>query len=201
MPASKTRELKTELRSELCRKAIHILIALVPALAALNFHNTALLLMAGVLVYASTEIMRFLGFSLPIISTFTAAVSRKREKDGFAIGPVTLGLGAFLTLVLFPPQVAAAAIYTLAFGDSAACLAGKYLGRIRPVFLAGKSIEGSLACFLVSALVTWLVFHDWKTAAAVGFAAALIDALPFKDFDNLLMPLAAGAAAIIILNC
>ena len=188
--------MQNRMKSELIRKGIHILIALVPELAALNRSHTALLLMVGVLFYAWVESLRFVGFSPPLFSSVTKAVLREREQGRFALGPVTLGLGALLSLLLFPPQAAAAAVYALAFGDSAATLAGKFLGRIRPAFMAGKSLEGSLACFIATTLAGFLVFQDWKTALAIGVASMLAEALPFGDFDNLLLPLAAGLAAL-----
>ena len=185
-----------ELKAELARKCIHLLIALVPALASLDLSNTALLLMGGILFYTCAESLRFLGFSLPLISSVTAAVARKRELGHFALGPVTLGLGALLALLLFRPEAASAAIYALAFGDSASTIIGRFLGRIRPAFLQGKSIEGSLACFAAAALAVFFVFHDWKPALAVGLASFIVDILPLDDFDNLLLPLAAGLAAM-----
>ena len=186
-----------ELKSELARKGIHALIAAVPTLAAIDFSNTALLLMGGILFYSWAESMRFLGFSMPVITPVTAAVLRTREQGRFALGPVTLGLGALLSLLLFPANVAAAAIYALAFGDSAAGLTGRFLGRYRPAFLSGKSIEGSLACFAVSFFAGFMVFREWKIAMAVGLGSMLADALPIKDFDNLLLPIAAGLCAMI----
>jgi len=188
-----------ELKAELIRKAVHILIAMVPALAEMNRSNTVLLLMGGVLFYTWAESMRFLGFTLPFISSFTGAVLRKREQGRFALGPVTLGLGALMALLLFPSNVAAAAIYALAFGDSAAGLVGRFLGRMRPAFLAGKSLEGSLACFVSAFLAGFMVFQEWKIAIAVGLGAAFADALPVKDFDNLLLPLTAGLGALVFL--
>jgi phytol kinase len=182
---------------ELLRKSIHMLIALVPSLAAIDRSNTALLLMAGVLFYFCAESLRFLGFSLPLVSSVTRVVSRKREQGHFALAPVTLGLGALLAISIFPPTAASAAIYALAFGDSFSTLTGKFLGRIRPAFLFGKSVEGSLACLAVSTLVGYLVFSNTKTALAVGFASVLVDALPIREFDNILLPLVAGFAALV----
>jgi phytol kinase len=189
-----------EIFPELLRKSIHMLIALVPTLAAFDRSNTALLLMVGVLFYSCAESLRFLGFSLPLVSSVTRVVSRRREQGHFAIAPITLGLGAFLAISIFPPPVASVAIYALAFGDSVSTLTGKFLGRLRPAFLFGKSIEGSLACFAASALAAWLVFSDLKTALAVGFASVLVDALPIREFDNILLPLAAGFAALVFCN-
>jgi len=189
---------KAELGMELFRKSIHMLIALVPSIVvAIGCSDTALLLMGGVLFYACAEGLRFLGFSLPVISVVTRAVSRKKERGHFALAPVTLGLGALIAISVFPQKQAAAAIYALAFGDSASTLVGKCLGRLRPAFLSGKSLEGSFTCFTVSTLAAYLVFSDLKTALAVGFASLLIDALPLGEFDNILLPLAAGFAALI----
>ena len=180
------------MKTELLRKGIHILIALVPFLAALNRSHTALLLMGGVLFYAWVEGLRFVGFSPPLVSSLTRIVLRKREHDRFALGPVTLGLGALLSMLLFPPQAAAVAVYALAFGDSAATLAGRFLGRIRPAFMAGKSLEGSLACFVAATLACFLVLSDWRIALVTGLVSMTVEAFSFRDFDNLLLPLAAG---------
>ena len=191
------KSIKEELQAEFARKGIHLLIAVVPGLASIDLSNTALLLMAGTLFYTVAESMRFLGFSMPVISPVTETVLRRREQGRFALAPVTLGLGALLALLLFPAPVAAAAIYALAFGDSASSLIGKSLGRLRPAFLKGKSLEGSLACVTTSFLAAFFVFREWKTALAVGLASLLIDALPLREFDNLFLPLAAGLAALI----
>jgi len=186
-----------EFKAEFVRKAIHALIAFTPSLAALDRSGTALLLMGGILFYTCMESLRFLGFSPPLFSAVASAAMRKRERESFALGPVTLGLGALLTLILFPPQPAAAAIYVLAFGDSTSGLYGRFLGRIRPAFLQGKSLEGSLVCFSVSFLAGFLVFGEWQTALAVSLAATIVDALPLGDLDNILIPLAAGLAALL----
>ena len=184
------------MKAELARKGIHLLIAFVPLLAALNRSHTALLLMAGLLVYVWAESMRFLGFSPPLIATVTKKVLRDRERGGFALGPLTLGLGALLALILFPPKVAALAIYAVAFGDSASSLVGGFFGRLRPDFLKGKSIEGCAACFAATALAGFIVFSDWRPALAAALAALLTDLLPLEDFDNLILPLAAGLGAL-----
>ena len=192
------KSIKEELQAEFARKGIHLLIAVVPGLASIDLSNTALLLMAGTLFYTVAESMRFLGFSMPVISPVTETVLRRREQGRFALAPVTLGLGALLALLLFPAPVAAAAIYALAFGDSASSLVGKFLGRIRPAFLKGKSLEGSLTCITVSFLAGFFVFREWKTALAVGIVSLVIDALPLREFDNIFLPLAVGLGALVI---
>ena len=189
--------LRKQLKTELIRKCIHISIALVPLLASWNRSYTALLLMAGVFFYTCAESLRFLGFSLPLVSSITVAVSRNREQGHFVLAPITLGLGALLALLLFPPQIAAVAIYALAFGDSASAIIGRTLGRIRLSFLFGKSLEGISACFIAATLSGYLVFHDIKMALVAGLTSLIVDALPLRDYDNLLFPLAVGFATLI----
>jgi dolichol kinase len=108
------------------------------------------------------------------------------------LGPVTLGAGALLSLLVFPPVTAAVAVYTLAVGDSVSSLAGKFFGRLRPAFLCGKSVEGSLACFAAVFLCSRLAGGSPFAALIAAIAATVAEALPLKDWDNIFIPLATG---------
>ena len=180
------------LRVELVRKALHFLIALSPVMAAADLSLTLIALMIGILSYVCFESLRLKGISVPIISSLTAMASRPRDQGRFVLGPVTLGLGAFLALSLFPFEAASIAIYALAFGDGFAGLVGKTFGRIRPDFLFGKSLEGSLACFFAVLIASWRVCHDLPLSLSLAFAATIAEALPLEDFDNVVLPLVVG---------
>jgi dolichol kinase len=181
-----------ELRTELVRKSIHFFIALSPGMAALNRPVTVILLMAGTLFYTGMEALRLSGTHVPLISTLTNMASRSRDKSHFVLGPVTLGLGALLALLFYPSPAASAAIYALAFGDGLASLVGKIVGRIRPAFLLGKSVEGSLACFLAVFFMSYQVLQNFRIALIAAITATLVEALPLKDYDNLALPLSVG---------
>jgi dolichol kinase len=187
-----------DLRSELLRKALHILIALSPTLAKISRPFTIALVAAGVVFYICMEGLRRRGIHIPLISSVTEFASRPRDQGHFVLGPVTLGTGALLSLILFPPQTAAIAIYALAFGDGAAGLVGRVFGRIRPGFLCGKSVEGSVVCFVVVFAVAWFVCRGEDsaihTALIAAIAAVPIEALPTKDWDNITIPIAVGCA-------
>jgi dolichol kinase len=114
----------------------------------------------------------------------------------FVLGPVTLGAGAFLALLLFPPQAAAIAVYALAFGDGTASLAGKFFGRVP--FLFEKSLEGSLACFLGTLISAALVSREWRTALIIAAVTTAAELIPVRDWDNIIIPLAAGSAALFL---
>jgi dolichol kinase len=181
-----------EVKAELVRKSIHFLIALSPGMALFNYSLTVFLLIAGVLTYVFMEILRLNGIKVPLVSNLTAMASRPRDMGVFVLGPVTLGIGAILALLLFPPPVACIGIYALAFGDGFAGLAGKLFGRFRPAFLFGKSIEGSVTCFAATYISAFMFSHNNIISIAAAITATIVEALPFKDYDNIVLPLVVG---------
>lgn len=127
---------------ELIRKAIHLLVALVPPLAAVNLPVTMGLLMAGTLFYTAAEAMRLTGIRVAVVSGLTVAAARPGD-TGFVLGPVTLGLGAMLALLLYPLPASAIAIYALAFGDSAASVIGMAFAGRRMPLNRNKTVPGT----------------------------------------------------------
>jgi len=180
------------LRTEIIRKVIHFLIALAPSMAAINKPFTVFLLLIGTLSYTFMERMRLSGVNVPIISSITSMASRRRDAGNFVLGPVTLGFGALLALLLYPSPVAAISIYALAFGDGVASLVGKFFGNWRPAFLFGKSVEGSIACFAAVFISAYAVSGYVQIALIAAFVATLVEALPLKDYDNLAIPVTVG---------
>ena len=182
-------------KTEVIRKSIHFLVALCPGMAVINYPLTVLALMTGVLGYTIMEQMRLAGVEVPLVSTLTSMASRPRDMNHFVLGPVTLGIGALLALLLFPSPAACIGIYALAFGDGFASLVGKLFGRIRPAFLLGKSVEGSMACFFAVFISAWLVSRDYTVSLIAAVTATTVEALPLKDYDNVALPLIVGAVA------
>jgi len=179
-------------KSEIIRKALHFLIALSPVMAAFNKPFTVFFLLSGTIVYSIMEYLRLSGINIPVFSRLTRIASRPRDNGHFIMGPVTLGFGALLALLLYPSPAAAIAIYALAFGDGLASLVGRFFGKWRPVFLFGKSIEGSMACFAVVFLCAFAVSNNLHIALAAAFTATIVEAMPLKDYDNLVIPVAVG---------
>jgi dolichol kinase len=183
-----------ELMTEIVRKSIHFLIALSPSLASISRPFTVLFLIIGTLGYTYMETLRLAGVKVPLISSLTSMASRSRDLGHFVMGPVTLGMGALLALLLYPSPAASIAIYALAFGDGFASLIGKFFGRIRPAFLCGKSIEGSLACFLAVLISSYGVSRNFRIAFIAALTAMAVEALPLEDYDNLALPMIVGLA-------
>jgi dolichol kinase len=188
--------LTQELRIEVLRKSIHLLIGFVPLLAALNLGLAIGLLAGGLLFYAACEELRIKGYDVPLVSKVTAQAARRRDSGKYVLGPITLGLGALLALLLYPNPAASIAIYALAFGDGLSSLVGKAFGRIRLPGTGGKSLEGSLTCLAAVFISAFALTGDAMRSFAVALAATIVEAVPTKDFDNIILPLLTGAAAL-----
>lgn len=195
IPTDSKKPWAAELRVELIRKSIHLLIGLTPTLATWNFGMTVALLASGILVYSFAETMRLRGYDIAVIGTLTAMAARRRDAGRFVLGPVTLGIGALLALALYPQQAASIAIYALAFGDGLSSLVGKAIGSVRLPFTGGKSLEGSLTCFAAVMSSAYAVSGDAPRSAAIALVATITEAAPTKDLDNILLPVVVGLAA------
>jgi len=186
-------------KSELVRKSLHFLIALSPAMATVGLPFAVLSLFVGIIAYTLMELLRASGVRVPVVSAITGMASRERDAGRFVFGPVTLGLGAILALLLFPLPAATAGIFALAFGDGFAGLAGRLFGRIRPAFLLGKSVEGSVACFMATGFSVYLLSHNVTVALVAASVATAVEALPLEDFDNVVLPLVVGFAVQLVI--
>jgi len=118
-------------------------------------------------------------------------------------------IGCTISAIVFPKEIALLAILYLAFGDPVASLVGLLFGKRRknsPLKdFYPKSLEGSIACFLVCFLLTVFVsFVLSRTkelnlgerlafAGLGGLAGSIGELIPFHTDDNLALPLVSGA--------
>jgi phytol kinase len=181
-----------DLRIELFRKTIHILVAIVPFLAVVSVAATVTLLALGTVFYTVSEYLRSKGYEIFLVSRITVLASRSRDKGRFVLGPVTLGIGAMLALMLYPEPAATVAILALAFGDSISSLIGKFYGTLRIPFTGGKTYAGSLSCFLVVLFIAYRITGNLALSVPIAIAATALEALPTRDLDNILMPVGTG---------
>jgi dolichol kinase len=186
-----------KLKTELVRKGLHFLIALVPFIASINECLAIILLYVGTILYIILETLRLHGVNIPFISSITQIASRPRDKGRFVLGPVTLALGAVVSLVFFPHRAAEIAVFALAFGDGASGIFGRAFGTMRPRFLLGKSVEGCFSCFTAVFIATALISGDAFTSCVAALTAMCVEALPLRDWDNLAFPIAVGLAMVL----
>ncbi len=180
------------IKKEIFRKTIHISSAFVPYFYFFIPAVTMISMLLLTLGYFLSEIMRMNKIKIPIITEITELASRNRDDGKIILGPVTLSLGVFLSLTLFDYRVAVIAIFALSFGDGVASLYGKILRGVKIPFTSGKTVSGSMGCFLTLIFVFYSCGLSPKQSIILALFATIVEVFPTGDFDNLLIPVAVG---------
>lgn len=178
-----------EIKKEIFRKTIHLCTAFIPLFLDRFYWPIIILLSLVLVAYIICEFLRIKGITVPIISKITDIASRKRDENRFVLGPVTLALGVLITALCFPSMPAKIGILALALGDGLASLFGKVFGHVYIPLTSGKTVAGSLTCFIAIFLSTWVCSGNVVCALFVGIAGMLIEVFPMKNYDNLALPI------------
>lgn len=186
------RQRLNSLLKELFRKTIHICSSFVPLFLKLAYWPVIILLFLVVTGYSVCEMLRMKGYSIPFVSKITEVAARKRDENKFVLGPVTLVIGILLAALILPLESARVGIFALAFGDGLASLTGKMIGKITIPGAKGKTVAGSLACFLAVYISTFCCCKNCFVSLIVAVCAMFIEVLPLSDFDNVLIPVSIG---------
>lgn len=130
-------------------------------------------------------------------------------EEGHSLGLILYAISYTLLAVLFPtePHIVAAGVLPMAYGDSAAAIAGRRYGRRELV--NGKTLEGTLAMFSASLVALTLSLAYFSTlypftlvqmlspALATAAVVAIAEVLSPKGLDNVAVPLL-GALTFLI---
>lgn len=186
---------------ELARKALHLLTLSIPFGLLVLGSATALWIVTPLAVIALSAdlwrsrsasfnrfVVRWLGFMM------RPAERESRTGEGTVNGATWVLIAAVLTMWLYAPKIAAAALCMFLVGDAAAAVVGRTWGRIR---LPGgsKTLEGSLAFAVTAAcFAPWLPGAPYGIGLVGAITAATVEALPLRFNDNLFVPLLSGAA-------
>ncbi len=188
---------KTHLvQRELYRKFIHFLGVPLPFLAHMNEHIMFGFLLALMLIYSFSEVLRYIGFHVPVISTITKKARRRNEYRGFIIGPISLTAGILIPILFFPHTIYIPSILIVCISDVLSGLVGRRFGRI-PLPFYKRTIEGSVAFFL-SAFVILLFFVPPGYALAAALVPTVIETLSPYNLDNILIPVSTALFLFLI---
>lgn len=190
---------QNEIKKELFRKSIHLCGAFIPFFLEKFYWPIIYLLIFVLVVYSFCELLRLKGKKVPIISKITDIASRKRDENTFVLGPVTLVLGIIFTALIFEPLPAKIGILALALGDGLASLCGKLFGHVCLPFTGGKTVAGSLACFLAIFLSSYFCWKMPLCSIILGSFGMFVEILPLKNFDNVILPILVAFVATILL--
>ncbi len=185
-----------KLKKEFFRKTIHMMAAFIPFFYYFAQYPVMTILLAITLIYFISEVLRTRGkIYIPIVSQITLIAAREKDRDRFILGPITLSMGIFLALTFFDYRSAVIAIYALAFGDGVASLFGEIIGGWKIPFTFGKTLSGTMGCFLVLVIVYLSCGLSFYQAGFLAFIAAIIEVFPTGDYDNFLIPVITGLFA------
>ena len=195
----KTRKRSFPTTNDFLREDIHASGFFMPVIASLvGVSIVGTLIFAIALIYAISELLRFEGKELPLISAITRHSASQLELHGFAAAPLYFAFGILLTLVLFNGHAGYAAVAMFCLGDSAASLFGGRISNSLP-FNKGKTWEGSVGGWFFAFLGG--LFFVSPILALIGAAIAMtVEVLPLPINDNVLVPLVTGAALALIMN-
>ncbi len=191
------------MRRELLRKLFHLLSLVYLTLFFLLGRAGILWLLGGWVVVVGC--MEFFRLRRPAFNRwlfkYFGAIHRKEEERRVS-GVFWTTLGCWLTIFGFGnfPVIVCAALLYQAFGDAAAAIVGRSLGRVR--FKIGgrsKSLEGSLACFAACLAAGWAVGLPTSAAVAGAATAAVVELLPVPFDDNLWLPLVSAAVLALLI--
>jgi len=99
-------------------------------------------------IYVDNDVME----RMEVLEKQIDEITRSHERYRVA-AHIYFAAAAFIVVYFFPAEIAIGAITVATVGDALAAIIGKSLGRHR--FSNGKSLEGSLAYFLVGVAILW----------------------------------------------
>lgn len=191
----KTIQISLTIKKEFFRKTIHMMAAFVPFFYYYSESMVMSLLILVTLIYFFSEVLRLKNIHIPVIYQITEIAARTKDEDNIMLGPITLAMGIFLSLIFFDYRVAVISIYALAFGDGVASLFGKLIGGWKIPFTFGKTFSGTLGCFFTLTIVYLACSLNLNQAIMLAVVASVIEAFPTGDYDNLLITVGTGLIA------
>ncbi len=172
----------------------------------------------------------FVFFALPFAIVLFAAMLKDNVVSNSTLGDIANNQGHKTGLFLYVVSIgvlivffwghwtaATIGIVAMTWGDGFGSVIGKRFGRHR--ILNGKSLEGSLAVFAATAVMTAVIvlFYGWLTASGfyptgdsiaivpvwavsviAGFLAMVLEALCPGQYDNLVIPLVVACAMVLL---
>ena len=187
------------LRHELARKAIHLGAVVFPLAYAAGVGRRVLVAVLAVLTTVALVIEVARARHERTRQAFTRATGPLlREHEHHRLSGATWLVLAFLgAAIAFPRDIAIAAMWAAAVGDSAAALFGRAFGRLRwgPV---GKSLEGAVACFSVVFLGSLTIAHLSLAESIVSAVTSALAEFPTRPWDDNVRITAVTGSAILL---
>ena len=157
------------------RKFMHILTAATVILGSLITDYHAFVIVGAIMTLGL--------FALRKITPLKSVTDRYNESQG----EVYFALGVAITAyIAATPAIFITSITVLALADTAAFIVGRNVAS--PKLTATKSVAGTLACLIVSVIITLTFGHPLFISLVVGIYAAAAELLSTRGTDNATVP-------------
>lgn len=198
------------IRSELYRKLIHVFSTVIPILYLFTSKEFLLGIVGfGTVLMILLDIMKaYTYFFENMYRKIFQFILRDEEKDfkqNLLTGGTYYAIGIFLSILIFPKEVAIFAILVMIWCDTMAALIGKKFG-VRKI-IGDRTLIGSVAFLITGIFIVFIlqyVFSDYnfyKAGVITVILAAIIEQIGIlKINDNLVLPLFTGGIFLIINN-
>lgn len=193
----------------LCRKLVHITLSTIIAFV-INIFSS----LTGPLVTLIMFLLILFGISLfkfDLVTIFLETGTRDNDsKVDTLFASISALVGYAIVTLLFPnnPEIITSSILVVAWGDGAGELIGRPFGKHKLRFWSTKSLEGSLAVFVMSFIAVFMAFIVFRNVnfilalplfVFVAFIASVLELLAYKWTDNLLLPIINGFILILFM--
>jgi len=180
---------------ELYRKLIHLASSIIPLSYLYLFPDRALMAVLLSIVVVLSFILdhddiQKINWIKNIFTKYLNPLMRKSEINGRLTGATWLFISSFITVLIFPMDIAVYALLIMTVSDAVAALVGLYFGK-RKIF--NKTFEGTLAGIIVGISLCFLVPTIPFMIAVIGVITGMsVELLPLRMNDNLSIPLVSG---------
>ena len=186
--------------SEIFRKLIHVLSAIIPLCHIYVFKEKIdmILFLSLMLIFCFfIENARNNPQTNKVFKKYLFFMMRNFEKKGSLTGATWVFVGSLLSIIIVPSPFCIIALFFLSFGDTFAAIIGiKY-----PYFKIGeKTLSGSFACF-IACLGVGFIFNqklDIEILIFGALVASVVELISFNINDNVSIPLVSGCAMYIV---
>jgi dolichol kinase len=186
-----------DFKNELLRKGIHLISVVIPLL---NYFVDRDFMVYGTLAASIFMILLDIGrktneyvnkYYLKILNP----ILRHKEidvKKHLLTGGTYYIIGIFLTILLFPKEIASTAIFVMIICDTAAAIMGKRFGNHK---IFSKSLEGSLSFLLIGIIIIMVTPKvstntlEYISAFTALFLTTLLELFSSKVDDNIVIPI------------
>tara|TARA_B100002019_G_C20953157_1_gene442585 strand:+ start:42 stop:629 length:588 start_codon:yes stop_codon:yes gene_type:complete len=187
-------------KSEYIRKSIHLSNLIIPILYYYVFQDKRFFLISLfflVLIFLVIDLLRKKNKYIKIpFNLFFNKMMRKHELDGALTGASWVMISAFITILIFPKNIAILSLIFMSIGDTAAGLVGRRVGKLK---IGEKTVEGFVFGFLACALISYNYKLVPFTVSIYGALVGMIfEVLPLPLDDNLKIPLSSASIMYII---